>query len=80
MVELFANNGDLDQGLLCLPVTRLGVSNLQWVRADLLRESLKVFQADNPHEMQSLIFSEKQLKKFLGCYLLKCCLAFSGLK
>ena len=58
MVELFANNGDLDQGLLCLPVTRF-ISNLQWVRADLLRESLKVFQADNSHEMQSLIFSEK---------------------
>ena len=40
MVELFANNGDPDQmprssasdlGLHCLPVTRLGVSTLQWV-------------------------------------------------
>ena len=40
MVELFANSGDPDQaphsvasdlGLQCLPVTRLGVSSLQWV-------------------------------------------------
>ena len=41
MVELFANSRDPDQmphsaasdlGLHCLPVTRLGVSSLQWVR------------------------------------------------
>ena len=41
MVELFANSGDPDQmphsvesdlGLHCLPVTRLGVSSLQWVK------------------------------------------------
>ena len=40
MVELFANSGDPDEtsrsaasdlGLHCLPVTRLGVSGLQWV-------------------------------------------------
>ena len=40
MFELFANSGDPDQtprsaasdlGLHCLPVTRLGVSSLQWV-------------------------------------------------
>ena len=40
MVELFANSGDPDQmlhsaasdlGQHCLPVTRLGVSSLQWV-------------------------------------------------
>ena len=41
MVELFANNGDLDQKLQkhsaasdldlhCLPITLLGVSRLQW--------------------------------------------------
>ena len=41
MVELFANSGDPDQtphsaasdlGLHCLPVTRLGVSNLHLVK------------------------------------------------
>ena len=41
MVELFANSGDPDQmphsvasdlGPHCLPVTRLGVSSLQWVK------------------------------------------------
>ena len=41
MVELFANSGDpdqtplsvaSDQGLHCLPSTRLGVSSLQWVK------------------------------------------------
>ena len=41
MFELFANSGDPDQmpysaasdlGLHCLPVTHLGVSNLQWVK------------------------------------------------
>ena len=41
MVELFANRGDPDQmphaaasdlGLHCLPITRLGVSILQWVK------------------------------------------------
>ena len=41
MVEIFANSGDPDQmlhsvasdpGLHCLPVTRLGVSSLQWVK------------------------------------------------
>ena len=41
MVELFANSGDPDQtprsvasdlGLLCLPVTLLGVSSRQWVK------------------------------------------------
>ena len=40
MVELFANSGDPDQmlhsaasdlGLHCLPITLLGVSQLQWV-------------------------------------------------
>ena len=44
MVEVFANSGDPDQmphsamsdlSLHCLPVTRLGVSSLQWVRATL---------------------------------------------
>ena len=44
MVELFANSGDPDQmllsvasglGLHCLPVTRLGVSSLQWVKVFL---------------------------------------------
>ena len=43
MVELFANNRDPDQtphfaasdlGLHCLPVTRLGVSSLQWVNPE----------------------------------------------
>ena len=42
MVELFANSGDPDQtpysvasdpGLHCLPVTRIGVSTLQWVNS-----------------------------------------------
>ena len=42
MGELFANSGDpdqtqrsaaSDQGLHCLPVTRLGVSSLQWANA-----------------------------------------------
>ena len=42
MAELFANSGDPDQtphsaaasdlGLHCLPITRLGVSSLQWVK------------------------------------------------
>ena len=41
MVDLFANRGDPDQtpcaaasdlGLHCLPITRLGVSSLQWVK------------------------------------------------
>ena len=41
MVELFANSGDPDHtprsaasdlGLHCLPVIRLGVSGLQWVK------------------------------------------------
>ena len=36
MVEQFENNGDTDQtqrlGLNCLPVTRLGVSSVQWVK------------------------------------------------
>ena len=41
MVDLFANSGDPDQmshavtsdlGLPCLPITRLGVSSLQWVK------------------------------------------------
>ena len=44
MVELFANSGDYDQmplsaasdlALHCLPVTRLGVSSLQWVKVFL---------------------------------------------
>ena len=48
MVELFENSGDLDQtppaaaydlGLHCLPITRLGVSNLQWVKATPLKIS-----------------------------------------
>ena len=43
MVELFANSGDPDQtphsaasdmGLHCLPVTRSGVSSLQWVKVN----------------------------------------------
>ena len=43
MVELFANSGDPDQtprsaasdlGLHCLPVIRLGVSSLQWVKKE----------------------------------------------
>ena len=42
MVQLFANSGDPDQtpqnvasdlGLHCLPVTRLGISSLQWVKS-----------------------------------------------
>ena len=42
MVELLANSGDPDQtphsaasdlGLLCLPITLLGVSRLQWVNS-----------------------------------------------
>ena len=41
MAELFANNGDLNQmlhlgasdlGLLCLPLTLLGISRLKWVK------------------------------------------------
>ena len=45
MVELFANSGDpdqmphsvaSDQGLLCLPVTLLGVFRLQWVNGLVL--------------------------------------------
>ena len=45
MDELFANSGDPDQtprfavsdlGLHCLPVTRLGVSNLEWVSEDTI--------------------------------------------
>ena len=51
MVELFANSGDPDQtprfpasdlGLHCLPVTRLGVSSLQWVR-DITKYSNELF-------------------------------------
>ena len=46
MVELFANSGDPDQtprskasglGLHCLPITRLGVSSIQWVNKDNMR-------------------------------------------
>ena len=42
MVELFENNGDPDQtprsaasdlGLHCFPITRFGVSSLQWVKS-----------------------------------------------
>ena len=42
MVELFTNSGDPDQtphsvasdlGLQCLPITLLGFSRLQWVKA-----------------------------------------------
>ena len=49
MVELFANSGDPDQtprsaasdlGLHCLPVTRLGVSSLQWV--NMHREAISI--------------------------------------
>ena len=32
MVELFANSGDPDLGLHCLPIILLGVSRLQWVK------------------------------------------------
>ena len=41
MAKLFANNGGLDQmlhsvasdlGLLCLPLTLLGISRLKWVK------------------------------------------------
>ena len=51
MVELFANRGDPDQmphsvvsdlGLHCLPVTRLGVVSLQWVK-----EAVTAVVADN---------------------------------
>ena len=44
MVELFANSGDPDRtlhsapsdlGLHCLPITLLGVSRLQWVKAPI---------------------------------------------
>ena len=44
MVEIFANSKDPDQtphsaasdlGLHCLPITRLGVSRLQWVMPDV---------------------------------------------
>ena len=47
MVELFANSGDPDQkprsaasgvGLHCVPVTRLGVSGLQWVNIDVFHK------------------------------------------
>ena len=56
MVELFANSGDpdqtprsaaSDQGLHCLPVTRLGVFSLQWVKPisfKLFKGELKVFR------------------------------------
>ena len=58
MVELFANSGDPDQtphsaasdlGLHCLPVTRLMVSNLQWLKLVLLdrRLALKSDAAEN---------------------------------
>ena len=49
MVELFANSGDPDQtprsaasdlGLLCLPITLLGVSRLQWVQGIHFRLAL----------------------------------------
>ena len=45
MVDLFANSGDPDQtqcsaasdlDLHCLPITRLGVSSLQWVNEYLM--------------------------------------------
>ena len=48
MIEIFANSGDPDQtphnaasdlGLHCLPMTRLGVSSLQWIRVDLSIEA-----------------------------------------
>ena len=39
MAELFADSGGPDQmsdlGLHCLPVTLLGVSRLQWVKASI---------------------------------------------
>ena len=52
MVELFANSGDPDQtmhsaksdlGLHCLPVTRLGVSSLQGLRANSADSKLMTF-------------------------------------
>ena len=32
MAKLFANSGDPDLGLHCLPVTLLQISRLQWVK------------------------------------------------
>ena len=50
MVELFANSGDPDQtphpaatdmGLHCLPITRLGISSLQWVNCVFVEISIQ---------------------------------------
>ena len=53
MVGLFANSGDPDQtprsaasdlGLHCLPVTRLGVSSIQWVKYSIVLNALKLYR------------------------------------
>ena len=58
MVELFANSGDPDQmlhsaasdlGLHCLPVTRLVVSSLQWVRTVKILINLHVHMVWSGH-------------------------------
>ena len=50
-LHVFANSGDPDQmphstvsdlGLLCLPVTHLGVSSLQWVEVDHFQKGVGV--------------------------------------
>ena len=62
MVELFANSADPDQtprfaasdlGLHCLPVTRLGVSSLQWVKIRVHIEDSD--QAAHPVENQRVL-------------------------
>ena len=56
MVELFANSEDHDQtphyaasdlGLHCLPVTRLGVSSLQWIKGTTLESYEHTDKAEN---------------------------------
>ena len=85
MVELFANSGDPDQmlhsaasdlGLHCLPVTLLGISRLQWVKAickiaacDILisfyqfSKKIRLGISDNLYETPSLILPLKKKKK-----------------
>ena len=64
MVELFANSGDPDQmphsagsdlGLHWLPVTRLGVSSLQWVKAICCSSLVKLIAV--PDDVLSILFS-----------------------
>ena len=51
MVELFANSRDpaaSDLGLHCLPVTLLGVSQLQWVNEEYFDGISKIIFSSSP--------------------------------